>query len=219
MYCIDYVNEDSILISCKNSKDCSSLPALSQILKQQLRDILDIIVAADSLLIVLEYTADIDALLSVVTQFNPSEVVSGSANVINIPVCYESKLAPDLAEVCQISKLSADKVIELHQQARYQVKAIGFMPGFAYLKGLPAQLQLPRKAVPASKVAAGSLAIAEDMTAVYPASSPGGWHIIGQSPMQLFNKLSDPMCPFKVGDEVRFVAITYQEFIAFKENR
>ncbi|HLD65605.1 MAG TPA: 5-oxoprolinase subunit PxpB [Pseudomonas sp.] len=128
-----------------------------------------------------------------------------------IPVCY---LGEDLAEVAQRCRLSIDEVIALHAGGEYRVGAIGFAPGFAYLGELDSRLVLPRRATPRIAVPAGSLAIAERQTAIYPHSSPGGWHLLGRCPWPLFDAAREPPCPLALGDRVRFRAIDERSFIA-----
>ncbi len=216
MYCLDFVNEDSLLISSHTEANANNLPQLAHYLQHSFPQLSDLILASTSLLCI--YPADIDpSQLSLkVQQFTASEISDTTSCTVDIPVCYSLELAPDLDYVAQQTGLSSTDVIALHQQGHYQVKTIGFMPGFAYLKGLAPKLALPRKDTPASHVAAGSVAIAETMTAVYPNQSPGGWHIIGRSPLKLFDKQHQPMCPLAVGDKVRFVEIDYQQFLAMQ---
>jgi 5-oxoprolinase (ATP-hydrolysing) subunit B len=128
-----------------------------------------------------------------------------------IPICY---IGEDLPEVARLCGLSVAEVIALHVGAEYRVGAIGFAPGFAYLGDLPAPLALPRRATPRLQVPAGSLAIAERQTAIYPHSSPGGWHLLGQCPWQLFDARREPPCFLQLGDRVRFRAIDERSFSA-----
>ncbi|WP_427977500.1 5-oxoprolinase subunit PxpB [Agarivorans sp.] len=216
MYCLDYVNEDSLLISSHSAEDASQLPQLVDYLRQSFPQLSDLILASTSLLCVCPADVDPSQLSLKVQQFVATSSSDNTTKTIDIPVCYATELAPDLKYVANHTGLSPAEVIALHQQGHYQVKTIGFMPGFAYLQGLSSRLALPRKANPASHVAAGSVAIAETMTAVYPSQSPGGWHIIGRSPLKLFNKHQQPMCPLTVGDKVRFVEIDYQQFLALQ---
>lgn len=110
----------------------------------------------------------------------------------------------DLAEVARACGLSVAQVIELHAGREYRVGAIGFAPGFAYLGELDERLILPRRPTPRTRVPAGSLAIAERQTAIYPQASPGGWHLLGCTAERLFDPRREPPCPLAVGDRVRF---------------
>lgn len=134
-------------------------------------------------------------------------VANKSANLVEIPVIYGGEYGPDLDDVAQACKLSTDEVIRLHSETTYQVYAQGFAPGFSYLGQLPEALRIPRRDTPRQTVAAGSVAIAEQQTAVYPNDSPGGWHVIGYSPIQWFNPHAAQMTPVEVGDQVRFIAM------------
>ncbi|QRY81508.1 5-oxoprolinase subunit PxpB [Pseudomonas sp. PDNC002] len=120
----------------------------------------------------------------------------------------------DLAEVARLCGLTAAQVIDLHASRDYRVGAIGFAPGFAYLGELDERLALPRRATPRTRVPAGSLAIAERQTAVYPQASPGGWHLLGRTAQRLFDAHREPPCPLAVGDRVRFVPIDEAAFRA-----
>lgn len=134
-----------------------------------------------------------------------------SGRLHEIPVWYAGA---DLAEVARACALSEAEVIALHSGMEYRVGAIGFAPGFAYLGELDTRLVLPRRRTPRTRVPAGSLAIAERQTAVYPQASPGGWHLIGRCPRRLFDAHAKPPCPLAVGDRVRFLAIDEATFRA-----
>ncbi|MDN4503468.1 5-oxoprolinase subunit PxpB [Alteromonadaceae bacterium BrNp21-10] len=137
-----------------------------------------------------------------------------AANEIELPVYYGEEVALDLAIIAEHAKLTQQQVIELHQQQTYVVYAIGFAPGFAYLGTVDERIAIPRMATPRVKVPKGAVAIADQQTAVYPAESPGGWHIIGRCPQLLFDVNSEPAMPFAVGDKVGFRAVDYEEYIA-----
>ncbi len=122
----------------------------------------------------------------------------------SLPVCYDRALAPDLTEVAERTKLGVDEVIALHAGATYFAYVLGFMPGFAYLGGLPKALDLPRRKEPRVRVPQNSVAIAGEMTAIYPWESPGGWHLIGRTPVALFDLRRDQPILWDAGDEVRF---------------
>lgn len=135
----------------------------------------------------------------------PGDAVANDAGRVHeIAVCYAGE---DLSEVARLCGLTATQVIDLHAGRDYRVGAIGFSPGFAYLGELDERLALPRRATPRTLVPAGSLAIAERQTAVYPQASPGGWHLLGRTTQRLFDPQREPPCPLAVGDLVRFVPI------------
>jgi 5-oxoprolinase (ATP-hydrolysing) subunit B len=132
----------------------------------------------------------------------PASVAGGRLH--EIPVWYAGA---DLIEVARSCRLSVAQVVELHSATEYRVGAIGFAPGFAYLGELHERLALPRLATPRTRVPAGSLAIAERQTAIYPQASPGGWHLLGLCPWVLFDAMRTPPCPLALGDRVRFLPI------------
>ncbi len=134
--------------------------------------------------------------------------------LVEIPVCYEDEFAPDLALVAKRSNLSAHEVQVAHASGRYRVACLGFTPGFPYLVGLPRVLQTPRRASPRLAVAAGSVAIGGDQTGIYPQASPGGWHVIGRTPVRLIDLARDQPALLAMGDWVRFRAISRAEFDA-----
>lgn len=143
-------------------------------------------------------------------QNNLKELECSPSKQVDLPVCYE--LGCDLETVARKTQLNTDDVIKRHLAIDYRVYAIGFAPGFAYLGDLDPLLVLPRRETPRQQVAAGSLAIAEQQTAIYPAPSPGGWHIIGRCPTRLFDPAQTPPMPFNIGDRIRFHAISRQEY-------
>lgn len=130
-------------------------------------------------------------------------------NSITIPAIYNG---PDLAEVAKISKLSVEEVIYLHSAARYKVYMIGFVPGFAYLGGMSDLIEAPRKATPRKAVPIGSVGIAGKQTGIYPAETPGGWQLIGKTPLILFDANRRQPSLLKAGDEVAFKQIDQHEF-------
>lgn len=145
-----------------------------------------------------------------------SQAIDSSADdnkLIEIPVYYGEEYALDLAEIAQQKKLTTEEVIELHSGTRYRAYALGFTPGFCYLASLNNQIQLPRRNSPRAKVPAGAVAIAEQQTAVYPSESPGGWHIIGQTPLPMLQQGDGQLTPrINIGDEVQFIAIDKDTF-------
>ncbi|WP_348732040.1 5-oxoprolinase subunit PxpB [Rheinheimera texasensis] len=144
--------------------------------------------------------------------FRPADMAA-AGKFIELPCYYSIETGPDLLEVAALHQISPAELIRLHSAQAYQVYAIGFAPGFAYLGFINERLQTPRLATPRPQVAAGSVAIADRQTAVYPAASPGGWRLLGNCPTLLFDLNASPMMPFAVGDTVRFVAVERAEFL------
>lgn len=129
-----------------------------------------------------------------------------------IPVCYDRQYAPDIEEAARHANISIEEVIHLHSQADYLVCMLGFMPGFPYLTGLPEKLNMKRKANPRKLVQAGSVGIAGAQTGIYPLNSPGGWQIIGRTPLCLFDAASDHPALLSIGTKVKFTPITPRDF-------
>jgi len=132
--------------------------------------------------------------------------------IIEIPVCYGDEFGPDLEELAAFHGMSADEVIQHHTMPDYQVFLIGFTPGFPYLGGLDAKLYTPRKKTPRQKVPAGSVGIADRQSGIYPIDSPGGWQIIGRTPIKIFDLGRYPIFLISAGNIVRFRAITKEQF-------
>ncbi len=133
-----------------------------------------------------------------------------------VPVCYAGELAPDLAEVALLTGLAAEAVVAMHSSIRYHVYMLGFLPGFPYLGDLPEALGLPRRADPRLRVPAGSISIATSLTAIYPYQSPGGWHLIGATPIRFFEPTRTPPALLAPGDAVRFEPIDAAAFAAIR---
>lgn len=131
---------------------------------------------------------------------------------IPIPVCYGGEFGPDLLEVAAYHNLSAEEVIALHSGGDYRVYMIGFTPGFPYIGGMSSQLASPRRSTPHLKIPAGSVGIGGKQTGIYPLESPGGWRIIGRTPVNLFNPYESPPVFLQGGNRVSFVPITPEEF-------
>lgn len=129
-----------------------------------------------------------------------------------LPVKYGEVFGPDLEDVARAHNLDPSEVVSLHASKDYQIFCIGFSPGFPYLGGLPKALHTPRLDTPRTVVPAGSVAIGGGQTGVYPISMPGGWRIIGRTPLRLFDPLAVPPVPFEPGDSIRFETIDRQEF-------
>jgi KipI family sensor histidine kinase inhibitor len=133
--------------------------------------------------------------------------------LIELPVYYGLEVGQDLLRIAAKSKLSVEQVISLHQTQEYNVYAIGFAPGFAYLGEVDERIAMPRLSTPRLKVPKGAVAIADRQTAVYPAQSPGGWNIIGLCPIDMFKPEAEPIMTISVGDRVKFIAIDRAKFL------
>jgi inhibitor of KinA len=138
------------------------------------------------------------------------------SRTIEIPVCYDSDFAPDLDAVANHCRLSPNELIARHSSGRYQVRCVGFTPGFPYLSGLPKELAMPRRATPRTRVPAGSVAIGGRQTGIYPLSSPGGWNLIGRTPLQIFDSQRESPALLRIGDNVRFKVISAEEFAQWR---
>lgn len=136
--------------------------------------------------------------------------------LVEIPVCYGGEFGPDLPEVAARAQLPVREVIARHSGVEYHVEAIGFVPGFPYLSGLPQRLHTPRRATPRELVPAGSVGIGGAQTGVYPLATPGGWNLIGRTPSTLFRTLDNPPALLRVGDRVIFRPISAEEFAVWK---
>ena len=134
------------------------------------------------------------------------------ARTVDIPVCYEPAFAPDLPEVARQTGLPHDRIVALHVAAPHRVLMIGFAPGHPYIGGLDPQLAVPRPATPRLRVEAGSVAIANTQTSIYPFATPGGWNVIDRTPLALFDPERDPASLLEPGDAVAFVPIVRAEF-------
>ncbi len=132
-------------------------------------------------------------------------------SLIEIPVCYDTEFAPDLEEIARRAGLGAQEVVDLYTASEYRVHCIGFTPGFPFLWGLPPKLATPRRSIPRKEIPAGSVAIGGMQTGIYPVKSPGGWNVIGRTPLHLFDPQKDPPARLRAGDRVHFHAITRDE--------
>ena len=131
---------------------------------------------------------------------------------IEIPVCYENEFAPDIKDVAELNNLTIDEVIGYHTRPEYLVYFLGFSPGFPYLGEMSKEISASRLKTPRIKIPAGSVAIGGDQTGIYPIASPGGWRIIGRTPCKLFSTDNDPPVLLQMGDRIKFVPISKDEF-------
>ena len=137
--------------------------------------------------------------------------------VTEIPTVYGNEYGPDLEFVAKHNSLSPEEVVRIHTGTVYQIYMLGFIPGFAYLGGMSPRIATPRLETPRSRIPAGSVGIAGSQTGIYPAESPGGWRLIGRTPIELFHPHKEPPALLQAGNHVIFVRITPQEFARIKE--
>jgi len=156
-------------------------------------------------------TDTLSALLTDLTRTIPDEPVP-SGTIHTIPVCYGGEHGPDLEDIAAFARLSPTDAIRLHASISYRVYMLGFSPGFPYLGSVPAQLAMPRLATPRTKVPAGSVGIAGHQTGIYPTATPGGWRIIGRTPLKLYRLTSTHPFLLNPGDSVQFKPIRPDEF-------
>lgn len=168
----------------------------------------ELLILYDPLLI--HFTDLLSTLKEIEKKINLNELPS--ASVVHIPVCYEDDFAPDIELVAETNNLTKNEVIELHSSVEYLVYMLGFTPGFCYLGGLDSRIITPRKDTPRLHVEAGSVGIAGNQTGVYPIDSPGGWQLIGKTPVPLFDPKREPIFLIEAGNYIKFDPITKVEY-------
>ena len=149
----------------------------------------------------------------------PLDALQTAARTVEIPICYGGAHGPDLDAVAQRCGLSAEQVINRHLASAHRVHMLGFAPGFPFIGGLDPALAMPRRSTPRTHIPAGSVAIAREQTCIYPLQSPGGWNILGRTPLRLFNAAAEPPCLLAPGDVLRFVRIDEQALTALLESQ
>ena len=142
-----------------------------------------------------------------------SEIRIPEPQTVKIPVLYGGVYGPDIENVARVNDLSTEQVIEFHSSGRYLIYMLGFTPGFPYLGGMNEKIAAPRLKEPREKIWAGSVGIAGNQTGIYPIASPGGWQIIGRTPLKLFDQDRKPEILLKSGDYISFYPITLEEYL------
>lgn len=171
--------------------------------------------------ILISYPVDIENIYSVVFEvkqffYRANIDKKHNSHLFYIPVCYEKEFGLDLEYISKEKDLAVDHIIQLHTSPIYTVYFTGFLPGFLYLGGLDKKLIISRKKSPREKVEKGAVGIGENQTGIYPKSSPGGWQIIGNSPLEFFEKNSDPPCQIFAGDKIKFFSVSSEEYLSIK---
>ena len=196
---------------------------LSEVLRNTFsNELIDVVPAYQSLTLYLDVlNINIEAIeLSIketTERYLKEQIKPHKPNLIKIPVCYNEEYGTDLAGLGEHCNMSVTEVITLHTQEDYLVNMLGFLPGFLYLSGLKEQLHCPRKSTPLLKVPAGAVAIGGGQTGIYPVESPGGWHIIGRTPISIFNPNTETPFIAKPLDKVRFFSISKEEYIQLRQ--
>lgn len=210
---ITRVSETAFRVAVDNPEQAQQLR--QRLLSQALPGIIDLVPSFRSLLVTFNPDVTDTAILEPLLQrpwHSTARDADESINVApsnnrchQIPVRYQG---PDLKMVAELTGLTVAQVIERHLAASYRVAMLGFLPGFAYLTGLDPDLRVPRREAPRNRVPVGAVAIADELTAIYPAASAGGWQLIGVTEVQLFNARQSQPSLLLPGDQVRFVRIT-----------
>ncbi|HEX5953702.1 MAG TPA: 5-oxoprolinase subunit PxpB [Rhodanobacteraceae bacterium] len=222
-FAIEPLAEDALLVRFGDGIDIgvnARVHAAARALRAaHLTGIIDIAPAYATLLVRFDPFAHSDrdefhAALSATVRAGNSETSTPSVATreVVIPVCYGGVHGPDLEAVAVHARLAPEEVVRRHAVAEYTVAMLGFAPGFPYLLGLDAALHVPRRANPRTRVPAGSVAIGGAQTGIYPRELPGGWNLIGCTPLTLFDPCRDQPCLLAPGDRVRFHAIGAAEF-------
>lgn len=181
-------------------------------------EVAETVLAYNSLTLFLNAETDLNNFKTRLEEMNWSKsVIEKSFFRWEIPVCYDSDFAIDIEEVSKLNGIEIKDIIEIHSEQSYPIYFTGFLPGFLYLGGLDERIATPRKSTPDLSIPAGSVGIGGNQTGIYPLNSPGGWHIIGRTPIKLFNPNQTPPVPFSPGDQIKFKPIDKTEFDQIKK--
>src|SRR3954452_19065361 len=177
--------------------------------------ITDVVVGYRSVMVHVDPLAgDADAVMPALEEIaaHPAAHAAVSGTRVDVPVCYDAPYGPDLPDVAQFAGCDPAEVVRIHLAREYRVYVVGFVPGFAYMATVDPRIAVPRRASPRLKVPAGSVAIAAGQTGVYPAETPGGWHVIGRTPVRPYDAERSSPFLFHPGDVVQFHRISKDEY-------
>ncbi|WP_420493891.1 5-oxoprolinase subunit PxpB [Macrococcus psychrotolerans] len=195
-----------------------SVIALSRAIEQaQIEGITELVNSYNTL--VIYFNDDItthDELKKHISELKIADSNTEKKRTFVIPVCYDKKYALDLEELAAAHELTTEEVIQIHSENEYLVYMLGFMPGFPYLGGLDERIATPRRSSPRKAIPAGSVGIAANQTGMYPLQSPGGWNIIGQTPLKLYDPNRNPVVYYEAGDYIKYEPITLEQFDEIK---
>lgn len=204
-------NEKSILVEWPSLVDTDILEDVIAF-KHQLSGRfykVEMVSAYNSLLIVFPALVDFESISATIsTLYNaPRLKATAVKRLWKIPVCYDNGFGIDMGEFAKAKSTTPQEIIKMHTSSAYTIYCIGFLPGFMYLGGLDKRLHQPRRSEPRLEIPQGSVGIGGEQTGVYPQSSPGGWNIIGNSPVKVFDVTKKNPCPLNVGDKVQFYSV------------
>ncbi|ATY57173.1 TPA: 5-oxoprolinase subunit PxpB [Staphylococcus argenteus] len=224
---IRFINEQTIMIYFKNEITevtyHNVMSMMRWISEKNISEIQDIVPSYRAILIYFDDQAITASKLIEnleLTKFNDKNIIDVNQHkrIIKIPVLYGGMFGPDIEEVAEYNQISTKQVIEKHTSRPYLIYMLGFMPGFPYLGGLDESLHTPRRSEPRLKIKAGSVGIANNQTGLYPLDSPGGWQIIGRTPVTVFNSKRNPMTLYEAGDWIHFYEIDEKQYKQIEKN-
>jgi len=193
---------------------------ITHLIHNPIQGIINIHPGYTSMLFTLDKMANIDDTIQAVE--NSLDMVQNSEppeeKLVEVPVLYGGNYGKDIQRVVQFSRLSEDEIIQRHQSGNYLVYFLGFSPGFPYIGGMDQDLKTPRLQTPRKRVPQGSVAIAGGQTGIYPFPSPGGWNLIGRTPLKIFNISNPQNSLIQMGDKVQFKSISEDEYERLKES-
>ncbi len=222
-YQIDINSDSSLLISFKDSSNSELSSYIAQLTKSfsenTLEHFIEAVSAYNSILLLFyplgwQPQKTINQINKHIELFRLA--TSTQISLIRVPICYDPEVATDLDTFCSKKNISIARFIELHTKPTYRIEMLGFLPGFLYLSGLDPLLAQPRKSTPDYKIPAGSVAIGGNQAGIYPIESPGGWHIIGRTPLKFFDSERSPPTLANPMDKIKFYAISYQEYCGYE---
>lgn len=227
-YSVTLTSIDSLIIQWNfdsiDTKSVRFLQAFKKHLKQKDKDdILYLTPAFDTLLVKFKpNSVDINSkkkdYQKACKNFLSKDIESDNFKTYEIPVCYD-KFGIDLDYIAKQTNLKVEEIINIHSDTIYTLHFIGFLPGFLYLGNVDKRIQTPRHEQPRAKVEQGSVGIAENQTGVYPMSSPGGWQIVGRTPLDIFDAEKDKPSPFQPGDQIKFKPISLSKFENIQQSK
>lgn len=191
------------------------LDVMTEIQKQKRSEIFEVINTYNALLInykknIKDFDIEVDALKKILTSSNKQN--HSQQKIYHLPICYDEKFGWDLEKIAKQKEIDISTIIKLHSAPTYTVYFTGFLPGFPYLGGLPEELHVNRRANPRKRISEGAVGIGGNQTGIYPSSSPGGWQLIGNCPIPLFDISNQPPCLFKSGDQIKFESVSIDTY-------